>query len=163
MRISVAATLALLVAACPASAKELIACRFPAGPDVMVRLDDRKVSGQTLNCIEGSFTHGVTSCAPNNAFGFLPNGSDQPLQIVGRWENHIDQDGSVVGYTVTSDSIGFEGFPLFFGRRDDNRSWKFVIDLRSATAQLTEGNNFHPPLTFNCARVNAKSKIQSSP
>ena len=161
MRTSIAATLAFFLAASQVSAREVIACKFPASPDVMVRLDDQKLLGQTLNCIEGSFTHGAMSCAPNNAFGFSPNGSNQPSRIATRWETLQDQDGNVVGSTVTSDQIGFVGFPLFFGRRDEKQSWRFVIDLRSATALLTEGNNFHPPLTFSCARVDTPGKTRA--
>jgi hypothetical protein len=149
-----------MVASCPAMAKDVITCQFPASPDVVVRLDDRKLLGQMVNCIEGSFTHGVISCAPNNAFTFSPAGSSQPSRIVPRWEDVKDLDGYVVRSVVTADSIGFEGFQLFFGSRDDKQSWRFVINLKSAAAQLVEGNNFHPPLTFGCARVGAPGKTK---
>jgi len=157
MRLLIAALPAVL-ATFPASAKEVIACRFPASPDVIIRLEDRKISGRMLNCIEGSFTHGVTSCAPNNAFSILPPDSDQPPQIVDRWQDHVDRDGAIVGSVVTSESIGFQGFSLFFGRPDANGSWKFVINRNTATAILTEGTSFHPPLTFTCARMTPKAK-----
>jgi hypothetical protein len=160
MRRSVAATLALLVATCPALARDVITCQFPASPDVVVRLEDRKLLGQMLNCIEGSFTHGVTSCAPNNAFSFSPNGSILPTQYVSRWEDIKGQDGSMVHSVVTPDAIGFEGFPIFFGRRDETQSWRFVITLSTGMAQLVEGNNFHPPLTFICAKSNAPGKTR---
>ncbi|SEE78522.1 hypothetical protein SAMN05444161_7147 [Rhizobiales bacterium GAS191] len=156
IRMSIVTALAFIVA-CPASAKELIACHFPASRDVIVSLDDRKIAGRMLNCIEGTFTHGMTPCAPNNAFGIsTSNGTEESLQIVDRWQDHLDRDGSVVSSIVTSEGIFFEGFFLFLGQRDENGSWKFVINRLSGTAQLKEGN--HPPLTFNCARVTPKTK-----
>jgi hypothetical protein len=156
MRMSIAIALALIIAG-PASAKELIVCHFPASRDVIVSLDDRKIAGRMLNCIEGTFTHGMRPCAPNNAFGIsTPNGSEESLRIVDRWQDHLDRDGGVVSSIVTSEVIIFEGFYLFLGKRDENGSWSFVINRLSETAQLKEGN--HPPLTFNCARVTPRTK-----
>src|SRR5260370_20489290 len=117
---SIATALALIVA-CPASAKELIACHFPASRDVIVSLDDRKIGGRMLNCIEGIFTHGMTPCAPNNAFGIsTSNGSEESLQIVDRWQDHLDRDGGVVSSISTSEGRFFECFFLFLQPRDEN-------------------------------------------
>jgi hypothetical protein len=77
--LSIATVLALIVT-CPASAKELIVCHFPASRDVIVSLDDSKIAGRMLNCIEGTFTHGIKRCARNNAFGiFTSGGSEESL------------------------------------------------------------------------------------
>jgi hypothetical protein len=131
----VAAATALF--ATPAAADRLVRCTAPGKTDVIMRLDAKRMLGQTVSCIAGDFIEKTTPCAPNHAIGL--SAPIAPFALVGivpieRWTAAPDPPGSYVLNSGNAVRISFSGSSV--NPDGTMRRWSFYADRVTGLASL---------------------------
>jgi hypothetical protein len=130
------ATLALLVLATGAHAKEIIRCTRPKAADVVMTFGAERLLEREVNCIYGEFATDLASCAPDGAFGLTaPTGETELIEIVNRPQDYATHDGGVTGHTITQEEISFSGG--FMGSYSGfELYWTFTANRRTGEGKL---------------------------
>jgi hypothetical protein len=96
---------------------------------VIVRLDAKRMLGQTVSCIAGNFIEKTTPCAPNDAYGLsAPAAPFALVEIlpIGRWSTATEHPASVVLNTSNAVQISFTGWSV--NPDGTRRDWGFYAD-----------------------------------
>ncbi len=129
---------ALVVAFVPsvASAKDIIECVKPGAEPIRIILDAKEFEGRKLSCLEGDFIVDMQPCAPNGGYSLSrPTGSASLYALTDRWQDLGQHTGGTTLFLASDTKIGFDGFFMSEGKRDD--LWTFEVDRISGVGKLS--------------------------
>lgn len=128
-----------------------IVCKAADGQSATVSLSDRKMCGQSLSCVEGTFATDMTACAPDGKYSLsAPTGSAPIVRIVDRWQDFADHTGGVLSFNKTRTAYIFLG-GFMSPDRGLTHEWTFNVQRLQGTAELTQTGK--PAVHFTCAKA----------